>query len=74
MNALRRFWAFWWDFVVGDEWRLALSAAVALAITGLAAAQEISAWWITPLVVIGALVTTVRATSKRIHAPESERP
>jgi hypothetical protein len=70
MNPLRRFGSFWWDFIVGDDWRLALSAAAALAITGLAVTQEISAWWITPVLVTAALVTTVRAASKRIIASE----
>ena len=24
MNALRRFGHFWWDFVIGDDWRIAV--------------------------------------------------
>jgi hypothetical protein len=74
MRALRRFGSFWWDFVVGDDWRLALSAALALAITAVVADQRASSWWITPLVVTVALVTTVRTTRRRVTTPERERP
>jgi hypothetical protein len=74
MRALRRFGSFWWDFVVGDDWRLALSAAFALAITAVVANQGASSWWITPLVVTTALVATVRTTRRRVTTPDSERP
>jgi hypothetical protein len=65
MSTLRRLGSFWWDFVVGDDWRLALSAALALAITAAVAEQGATAWWITPVVVTTALVTTVGATRQR---------
>ena len=37
MSYLRRFGRFWWDFVVGDEWRIALIVAVATALGVVAA-------------------------------------
>jgi hypothetical protein len=37
MSFLRGFGRFWWDFVVGDEWRLAIIVAVATALGVLAA-------------------------------------
>jgi hypothetical protein len=74
MSPLRRFGAFWWNFVVGDDWRLALSAAFALAITALGAEQGATSWWITPLTVTAALIATVRAASRRATKPTSERP
>ena len=33
MRKLRAFGAFWYDFVVGDDWRVALTIAVALVAT-----------------------------------------
>jgi hypothetical protein len=37
---LRSFGAFWWDFIVGDDWRVAAGVVAALAVTaGLAAAR-----------------------------------
>ena len=56
MTALRRFGTFWWDFVVGDDWRV----AAALVVTGL-----VASWWVLPPAV--ALVLTVsllRATRR----------
>ena len=32
MSYLRAFGRFWWDFIVGDDWRVAAGAAVALVI------------------------------------------
>jgi hypothetical protein len=37
VSVLLRFARFWWEFVVGDEWRIALSVAVATALGALAA-------------------------------------
>ncbi len=32
-RAVRRFGLFWYDFVVGDDWRLVVGAVVAIAAT-----------------------------------------
>lgn len=37
MSLLRGFGRFWWDFVVGDEWRMAVIVAVATVLGGVAA-------------------------------------
>ena len=66
MRRLRSIGAFWYDFVVGDDWRLAVGALVALGLAGLLAHAGRSAWWIVPAVV-GVLlsVSVLRATPKR---------
>jgi hypothetical protein len=46
---------FAWDFVVGDDWRIAAGVVVALAVTALVAGTTVSAWWIMP-VAVGALL------------------
>ena len=51
MTWLRRFGRFWWDFVVGDDWRVAALVAVAIGATALLAAADITAWWLLPLAV-----------------------
>lgn len=33
MSVLRSFGRFWWDFVVGDDWRVAVAIAAGLGIT-----------------------------------------
>jgi hypothetical protein len=57
---LRSFAAFWWDFIVGDDWRVAAGVVVALAATAAFAAAGMSAWWCTPLVVLVVLALSVR--------------
>jgi len=37
VSPLRGFGRFWWDFVVGDEWRIAVVVAVATALGAVAA-------------------------------------
>ena len=51
MRYVRSFALFWWDFVVGDDWRVALGLAVALASTWLLERADVSAWWLLPLAV-----------------------
>ena len=62
---LRAFGAFWYDFVIGDDWRGAAVVAVALALTALLVhAASVNAWWLLPVAVIGALGWSLRrATS-----------
>ena len=59
MNRLRGFGRFWWDFVVGDDWRLALGGALALGLSALLAGTGLSAWWIAPSVIVVVLVFSV---------------
>jgi hypothetical protein len=64
MKHIRGFIRFWYDFVVGDDWRVAVGIAVAIAITAALAAAEVSAWWVMPagvtLIVYGSLRRAVR--------------
>ena len=46
---------FWYDFIVGDDWRIAAGIVGALAVTALLAYSGIAAWWIMPLVVAALL-------------------
>jgi hypothetical protein len=48
-----------WDFVVGDDWRLALAAVAAIGLTALACALGASAWWLAPVVALAALRWTL---------------
>ena len=51
MKYITGFFAFWYDFVVGDDWTVAAGVIVALAITALLAHNNIAAWWLMPLAV-----------------------
>jgi hypothetical protein len=73
VSALRSFGRFWYDFVVGDDWRVALGVAVALAATWGLTRSGVNAWWLLPLAVallLGlSLARVVRAS--RAAAAES---
>jgi hypothetical protein len=55
VSHVRAFFGFWYDFIVGDDWRLALAAVVALGLSALAVEASIPAWWVAPAVVSGFL-------------------
>lgn len=63
---LRGFAAFWYDFVVGDDWRVAVGVVVALAVTYGVSRTSVPAWWIVPAAVTVLLpVSLLRATRRR---------
>lgn len=49
-----------WEFVVGDDWLLALGVTVALGLTALADAADLAAWWIGLVVVPLFLLASIR--------------
>jgi hypothetical protein len=58
-RRLAAFGAFWYDFVVGDDWRLAVGVVIALGLTAILAGASVAAWWATPVVVVVLLVVSV---------------
>ena len=71
MSRLRGFLAFVYDFVVGDDWRLAVAVVVGLALAALLAAHDVAAWWVLPLVVAVALGWSLRRASRAARPPSS---
>lgn len=49
---VKAFVAFWYDFVVGDDWRVALGVAVMLGVTYAASRSSTAVWWIAPVAVV----------------------
>jgi hypothetical protein len=47
-RKLRVLATFTWDFVVGDDWRLALGVIAGLGLTALVAGLGVTAWWLLP--------------------------
>jgi hypothetical protein len=60
-RRLIAFARFWYDFVVGDDWRLAVGIAVTLALTALTAPLAGIAWLVTALGTVAVLTTSVAA-------------
>ena len=59
----RRILAAIYDFVVGDDWRLALAAGAAIGFTALACALGLAGWWLAPLIAIAALFWSLRGAT-----------
>jgi hypothetical protein len=64
MSRLRRVLDFWWDFVVGDDWRVAAGIVVAFGLTALLAATSIPAWWVLPLAVAAVLWLSLQRVAR----------
>ena len=60
MNAVRRFGRFWWDFIIGDDWRIAAGVVVALAAAAALATTDVPAWWLLPAAVAAVLYLSLR--------------
>jgi hypothetical protein len=68
MKYVVAFVRFWYDFVVGDDWRVAAGVVAALGITALLANAGAAAWWVMPVAVVVVLFASLwRAT--RASAP-----
>jgi len=52
MRRLRAFIAFWYDFIVGDDWRVSAGVAAALGITYGMSRSTSQDWWIVPAAVV----------------------
>jgi hypothetical protein len=63
MTRLAALARFLWDFVIGDDWRIAAGVALALGITALVADSAIAAWWVLPVAVLALLGLSVSRSS-----------
>jgi hypothetical protein len=69
MSRLRSFSRFWWDFVVGDDWRVAAGLAIALGLTYLLAHDGVDAWWLLPLAVALLLAGSCWRLTRKATSP-----
>ena len=67
MKRLKAFGAFWYDFVIGDDWHVAALIVAGLVITEvLTHAAKVNAWWLLPVIALASLVWSLhRATAPR---------
>jgi len=50
MRFVRGFGQFWWDFIVGDDWKIAATVALVLAVAAaVVAAAATDASWLAPV-------------------------
>ena len=59
MRRVESLLRFIWDFVVGDDWRIAAGVVVALGVTAIVTGAGVNAWWILPAAVLALLAASV---------------
>jgi hypothetical protein len=60
VSRVAAFGRFWWDFVIGDDWLVAVLVVAAIGATAGVAAANVAAWWLLPLVVLLVLWLSLR--------------
>jgi membrane protein implicated in regulation of membrane protease activity len=73
VRYLLAFVHFVYDFVVGDDWLIAVGVVAAIALTSLIADRGLAAWWVMLLSVIVLLLGSVRRGLRRASARVAER-
>lgn len=65
MRYITAFLAFWYDFIIGDDWTVAATVVGALLVTKLLVQMGIAAWWLLPIAVLGFLSTSLLRVARR---------
>jgi hypothetical protein len=73
MSRLRGVAVFAYDFVIGDDWRLAVAVVLGLVVSGVLAHNGVPAWWALPLVVMVSLAVSLRR-AVRVSSDPSDQP
>jgi hypothetical protein len=67
MKYIRGFVLFWYDFIVGDDWRVAAGIILAFAGTAGLAALDIAAWWLMPVAALALLSFSLWQATRRMQ-------
>lgn len=65
MTRLAAIARFIWEFVVGDDWRVALGVVTAISLTALVATSTVAAWWVLPVGVVALLADSLRRAARQ---------
>jgi hypothetical protein len=63
--GIRAFLAFCYDFVIGDDWRVAAGVVASLAITYGISRTSVPAWWVLPAAVVVFVAVSVWMAARR---------
>jgi hypothetical protein len=64
VSHIRAFGTFWWNFIVGDDWRVAVGVAVGLGLSAFLAHRGLAAWWVLPATVAVVLAASLRRATR----------
>jgi hypothetical protein len=72
---IRSFGRFWYDFIVGDDWRVALGVVVALVITAVIShTTAVATWWIVLAALAILLPMSIHRVARRAQRPPASSP
>jgi hypothetical protein len=64
LGWLQGFGRFWYRFVIGDDWTVAATVAIALVVTWLLRTAGVAAWWLPPLAAVAVAGASLRRASR----------
>ena len=64
MRYVVGFLRFWYDFIVGDDWRVAVGVISAMALTAVLAGGGTSSWWLMPVAVVAIMFGSLRRATR----------
>ena len=59
MRWITQFVAFWYDFIVGEDWMVAVGVVAALALSAVLLRGGIHAWWVMLVAVVLLLIVSL---------------
>jgi len=64
LGWLRGFGRFWYGFIIGDDWTVAATVAVALLVTWLLHTVGVAAWWLPPVAAVVVIGVSLRRAGR----------
>jgi hypothetical protein len=58
---------FLYDFIVGDDWTVAVAVLIGLILSAILNVNRIAAWWLIPVIVVLMLGISLRRASNRLR-------
>jgi hypothetical protein len=65
MGYIKAFFLFWYDFIVGDDWVVAVGVVLALFGTYRLVRSGVNAWWLMPVAVVVLLAISLWRLTRR---------
>ncbi|HEY7927404.1 MAG: hypothetical protein ACHQ06_06030 [Candidatus Dormibacteria bacterium] len=73
MRRVRAFALFWWDFIVGDDYRIALGVVLLFGLLAGLSHAGLALWGLAPLGVLGLLAVSVLEAAHKTRRAGRER-
>lgn len=66
---VKAFGEFWYGFIIGDDWTVALAVSIAVAATWGLVQLGVVAWWLLPLVIVLVVGLSIWRLERREDGP-----